>query len=192
HGFVHYSLQGPDTSRLLLFIHGGGITGIEVWRKTIPYFLNQGYRVLSYDLYGRGYSDRPDEEVTPELLGDQVNELIDTLGIREHFDIVTMSMGAIVALDFTAKHLDQVNKVVMLDPAATGEFTPRLLLRIPVVSELVMTCYWYPRAIEKQRKEFVNQPMFEDYTQRLRYFMNFKGYKRVNHATWIYILTQNR
>src|SRR5882762_6237701 len=55
HGFVHYSLQGPDTSRLLLFIHGGGITGMEVWRKTIPYFLNQGYRILSYDLYGRGY-----------------------------------------------------------------------------------------------------------------------------------------
>src|SRR5258705_13940821 len=94
HGVVHYSLQGPDTSRMLLFIHGGGITGMEVWRNTIPYFLKQGYRVLSYDLYGRGYSDRPEEEVTPELLGDQVNQLIDTLGIREPFDIVTMSMSA--------------------------------------------------------------------------------------------------
>jgi len=192
HGLVHYSLQGPDTSRLLLFIHGGGITGMEVWRKTIPYFLSQGYRVLSYDLYGRGYSDRPPEDNTPALLGDQLDQLIDTLDIREHFDVIAMSMGAIVALDFAVKHLDQVDKVVLLDPAATGDFKPSWSLRIPLVSDFVITVYWHPRAVENQRKEFVNQPMFETYTKRLRHFMKFRGYKKVNHDTWLYILTQNR
>ena len=191
HGIVHYVLQGPDTARLLVFIHGGGITGIEVWRNNIPYFLKQGYRVLSYDLYGRGYTDRPRADVTPELLGDQLNQLIDTLGIRENFDIVTMSMGAIVALDYAVNH-PQVNKLVMLDPAATGDFVPSWSIRYPVLSDFVMTVYWHPRAVENQRKEFVNQPLFEKYTERLRYFMNFKGYKKVNRATWMYILTQNR
>jgi pimeloyl-ACP methyl ester carboxylesterase len=192
HGLVHYSIQGPDTSRLLLFIHGGGVTGMEVWRHNIPYFLNQGYRILSYDLYGRGYSDRPADVVTPELLADQLNELIDTLGIRQRLDIVTMSMGAIVTLDFAAKHPEQVDKIVMLDPAATGDFVPMWSIRYPVLSDFVMTVYWHPLAVEKQRKEFVNRPLFEVYAQRLRYFMKFRGYKKVSHATWMTILTQNR
>ena len=192
HGLVHYSLQGADTSRLLVFIHGGGITGIEVWRSTIPYFLNRGYRVLSYDLYGRGYSDRPAEENTPELLGDQLIELIDTLGIRAPFDIVAMSLGAVITLDFAVKYPKRVNRIALIDPTATGDYKPSWMIRVPVVSDLVMTCYWHSRAVEHQRREFVNQPLFEAYAQRLRYFMNFKGYKEVTHATWLHILNQNR
>ena len=192
HGLVHYAMQGPDTARLLLLIHGGGITGMEVWSRTIPYFLNQGYHVLSYDLYGRGYSDRPAEDNTPELLGDELNDLIDTLDIREPFDIIAMSLGAIVALDFAIKHPDRVNKVVLLDPTATGDFKPNWTIRFPFVSDFVITAYWHPLAVEKQRKEFVNQPLFEEYAQRLRYFMNFRGYKKVSRDTWMYILTQNR
>ena len=192
HGLVHYSLQGADTSRLLIFVHGGGVTGIEVWRNNIPYFLKQGYRVLSYDLYGRGYSDRPAEENTPELLGDQLIELIDTLGIRAPFDIVAMSLGAIITLDFAVKYPERVNRIVLIDPTATGDYKPSWMIRVPVVSDLVMTCYWHPRAVEHQRKEFVNQSLFEAYAQRLRYFMNFKGYKEMTHATWTHILNQNR
>ncbi len=173
-------------------VHGGGVTGIEVWRNNVPYFLNQGYRVLSYDLYGRGYSDRPAEENTPELLGDQLIELIDTLGIRAPFDIVAMSLGAIIALDFAVKYPERVSKMVLIDPTATGDYKPSWMIRVPVVSDLVMTCYWHPRAVEHQRKEFVNQSLFEAYAQRLRYFMNFKGYKEMTHATWTHILNQNR
>jgi pimeloyl-ACP methyl ester carboxylesterase len=191
-GRVHYFLGGPDTGKLIVMVTGGGITGLEVWGKTIPYFLKMGYRVLAYDLYGRGYSDRPSIENTPELLGRQLKGLLDSLHIKTKFDLIAMSFGAVIALDFVERYPAAVDKIIFLDPTATGEYRISKFLRIPVVSPFVMTVYWYPRAVENQRKEFVNQRLFEEYTRRLHYFMEFKGYKKMTHDTWMYILNQDR
>jgi pimeloyl-ACP methyl ester carboxylesterase len=191
-GNVHYTLEGADSLKLAVLITGGGITGMEVWSKTIPFLLSKGYRVLVYDLYGRGYSARPVSAVTPELLGKQLNGLLDSLKITAPFDIVAMSFGAIIALDFNDHHPDKVDKMILLDPTVTGEYKINKLLTLPVISPLVMTIYWYPRAVENQRKEFVNQTLFDQYTERLHYFMEFKGYKKMTLDTWNYVLNQNR
>jgi pimeloyl-ACP methyl ester carboxylesterase len=55
-----------------------------------------------------------------------------------------------------------------------------------------MTFYWYPRAIENQRKEFVDQNLFDRYAERLEYFMDFEGYKHVNYSTWMHTLNQSK
>jgi pimeloyl-ACP methyl ester carboxylesterase len=191
-GKVHYVLTGSDTSELIVFLHGGGVTGMEVWKENIPYFKEQGFQVLAYDLYGRGYSDRPIVDYTPQLLERQLSDLIDRLNISKPFHIVTMSMGAMVALDYASKNPQRVKKIVLLDPALTGDFRPSALLKIPVVNKLLMTLYWYPRAVENQRKEFQDSALFEQYSLRLKYFMNFKGYKHVNYSTWMHTLRQNK
>ncbi|HEY9049721.1 MAG TPA: alpha/beta hydrolase [Ohtaekwangia sp.] len=189
-GIVHYALQGNDTADLIVFIHGGGITGMEVWNNTIPFFQQKGFQTLSYDLYGRGYTDRPETEYTPELMVHQLSQLLDTLNISKRFTIVSMSMGAMIALEYTSKNPERVKEIVFLDPATTGDFKPNPLLKVPVVSDLLMTFYWYPKAIENQRKEFVDQALFENYSKRLAYFMNFEGYKYINHSTWMHTLNQ--
>src|SRR5882762_5619014 len=74
-GVTHYQEFGPNSGKNVLLIHGGGIAGFEVWNNTIPFLVSKGYHVLAYDLYGRGYSDRPDVEYTPELLARQASEL---------------------------------------------------------------------------------------------------------------------
>ena len=190
HGIVHYESEGSDTAELIVFIHGGGITGKEVWANNIPFFQQKGYQTLAYDLYGRGYTDRPNVDYTPKLMVDQLAQLLDTLKIHKPFTIISMSMGAMIALEYTNLHPDRVNRIVFLDPATTGDYKPNLLLRLPVVSNMLMTFYWYPRAVENQRKEFVDQQLFERYSKRLEYFMEFKGYKRVNHSTWMHTLNK--
>src|SRR6202008_1693862 len=72
HGKVHYAVAGPETSEVIIFIHGGGITGMEVWRRNLPYFVQKGYRVVAYDLYGRGFTDRPRIEHSPEVFSVQL------------------------------------------------------------------------------------------------------------------------
>jgi pimeloyl-ACP methyl ester carboxylesterase len=191
-GVTHYLDEGPADGPVILFIHGGGITGAEVWRNNIPYLAEQGFRVISYDLYGRGYSDRIDGRYTPKLMVDQVKALIDNLGISKISGIVSMSMGSMIAIEYIARHQPEVGKLVLIDPAATGDFKPNLLLRIPIISNLLMTFYWYPKAIEGQRKEFVDQVLFEDYSLRLRHFMQYEGYKRMTHSTWTNTLNQER
>ncbi|MEI9917742.1 MAG: alpha/beta hydrolase [Bacteroidota bacterium] len=191
-GVTHYQLFGPDTGKQILLIHGGGIAGFEVWNQTIPFLVSKGYRVLTYDLYGRGYSDRPNIEYTPELLARQASELTAELHFTKELSIISMSMGSMVALDYRAEHSDQVKDLVMISPSAAGTYKSSKLLKIPVVSSLLMTFYWYPRAVENQRKEFVDQALFDQYAKRLEYFMNFEGYKHVNYSTWMHTLNQSK
>ncbi|HEY8957187.1 alpha/beta hydrolase [Chitinophaga sp.] len=191
-GTVHYSLAGPDTAQLLVLIHGGGCTGIEVWKNNIPYLLSKGYRVLCYDLYGRGYSDRPETVYDLKLYREQLVALLDTLQLRQPFDMIAMSMGAPIGLDYAAGHPDRVKQIILLGPAASGDLQPSKLLRFPVIRDLLMSGYWYPRAVENQRKEFVNQPLFNSYAERLKYFMNFKGYKRITLSSWMNMLNQSQ
>lgn len=191
-GNVHYRLQGPESAPLIVFIHGGGVTGEEVWKKNIPFFLEKGYRVLSYDLYGRGYSDRPRVAHNPELFLTQTEQLLEGLNIDQSFHLVALSMGAMIALDYSYAHPSKVKKVVLIDPAAAGTYEINPLLRIPLISNFLMTVAWYPKAIENQRKEFVSDEKFNTYAQRLAYFMNFKGYKRSNYSTWKNMLNKSK
>lgn len=192
HGLTHYVVNGSVHGIPIVFIHGGGVTGLEVWKNTVPYFTNKDFQVLTYDLYGRGFSDRPTREYTPELFQTQFTELLDSISFPQQFHIVSLSMGCMVAIEFAAKYPDRVKSLTLIDAAAAGNYKPNPLLKIPIASELLMTLYWYPRALENQRKEFVNQSLFKDYAERLKYFMQFKGYKHVNYSTWMNMLNQNK
>lgn len=192
HGKVHYIYAGDTALDLIIFIHGSGITGLEVWKKNIPYFIGRGFSVLAFDLYGRGFSDRPPVENTPELFDGQFLELLSKLKITKPFYIVAMSMGAMVAIDYLQLNEGNVKKLVLIDPAATGDYRPNVLLKAPVISQMLMTLYWYPRAVENQRKEFVDEQLFNEYSARLKYFMDFEGYKFTMHSTWMNTFTQNR
>jgi len=192
HGKVHYQLEGADSAKLILFIPGGGISGCEVFDKITQPLQMKGYRTLTYDLYGRGYSARPSATNSPALFEEQLTQLLDTLKINEPFHIVSMSMGALIGVDFIVKNPGKVDKLILIDPSLDGQFKPNTLLKTPIISDILMTVYWYPRAAENQRKEFVSQEVFEEYKERLAYFMNFEGYKFTNYSTWMNMLTVNK
>lgn len=189
-GVTHYKIIG--TGKPVVLIHGGGITGMEVWDKNAEHLAANGYQVLQYDLYGRGYSDRINGNYTPELLSDQLTELIVALNLRDSIAIISMSMGSMVAIDYASQNPDRVQSLVMIDPAITGDYKPNKLLKLPLLSDLLMTLYWYPRALENQRKEFVDMQVFNSYAERLAYFMNIEGYKHMNHSTWMHTLNQDK
>jgi pimeloyl-ACP methyl ester carboxylesterase len=58
HGKTKFYFIGPKEGKRVLFIHGIGSTA-----PLMKMFLNslgdKGYRVLAFDLYGRGHSDSP-------------------------------------------------------------------------------------------------------------------------------------
>ena len=58
-GMTHYKLEGPQDAKVVVLVHGATIP-IWTWDKQIPALTKTGFRVLSYDMFGRGYSDRPD------------------------------------------------------------------------------------------------------------------------------------
>ena len=66
HGTVHYQLAGPESGRTVVLVHGFSVP-YYIWDPTYDELVKKGFRVLRYDLYGRGYSDRPDEVYGPDL-----------------------------------------------------------------------------------------------------------------------------
>ena len=57
-GMVHYELAGPDSGVTVVLVHGFSVP-FYIWDSTAARLHDAGFRVLRYDLYGRGYSDRP-------------------------------------------------------------------------------------------------------------------------------------
>ena len=57
-GLTHYYLMGPEKGKKIVFVHG-----ITAGSPCFPHFfellVQKGYRVLTYDIFGRGFSDAP-------------------------------------------------------------------------------------------------------------------------------------
>ena len=84
-------------------MHGATIP-MWIWDPQVESLTKAGFSVLRYDLYGRGYSDRPHTEYNRDLYRSQLLELLDQLGIKEPVDLVGMSLGGAIATDFTANY----------------------------------------------------------------------------------------
>lgn len=114
-GIVHYELKGVNSQPVIVLIHGANIPSI-VWDMNYNALVEAGYRVLRYDLFGRGFSDRPHIEYTKEVYSSQLYELLSRLNITGPVHIVGTSMGAAVAVFFTHAWPDRVASITLIDP----------------------------------------------------------------------------
>src|SRR5205823_8089824 len=114
-GVTHYELTGPNTARTVVLLSGMSVP-YYLWDPTHDALAAAGYRVLRYDYYGRGLSDRPDVEYDLNTYDRQLNELLDTLRIRGPIDLAGVSMGGVVAADFATKHPEHVRSLILVDP----------------------------------------------------------------------------
>lgn len=190
-GSTHYQLLGSETGELVVLIHGGMVSGMYAWKHNAKALAREGYQVLLYDLYGRGYSDRVEADYSPQLFFGQFRELIDSLDIHQPFYLAGLSLGSMVAIDYSHAHPQQVKKLVLISPAARGKFKLRPVLRYPLISELLMTAWWRPRAINRQMEEFYRPGDFSDYRAELEKMAGYKGYKASNRSTWLHTLSVN-
>src|SRR5882672_6533208 len=73
-GVTHYDVAGPDSGRTVVLIHGFSVP-YYIWDSTAAALSAAGYRVVRYDEYGRGLSDRPDVPYSDDLYDRQIGEL---------------------------------------------------------------------------------------------------------------------
>ncbi len=115
-GVVHYEIVGPDTGRVVVLIHGL-TTPYFVWDHNFKDLVNAGFRVLRYDHYGRGFSDRPDVVYDRDLYDRQLVELLQRLKIRLPVHLTGLAMGGAVAVYFADRHPEMVSKIALFAPA---------------------------------------------------------------------------
>ena len=86
----------------------------------MPELTALGFRVLSYDLYGRGYSDRPRGPQSHEFFVQQLSDLLDALDVNQPITLIGNSMGSAISAAFAAKHPTKVRQAILFVPAGMG------------------------------------------------------------------------
>ena len=100
HGLTHYEDSGPRASQTVLLVHGFSVP-YYIWGPTFNFLVKNGFRVIRYDLYGRGYSSRPDLAYNRELFLEQIETLLLARDVTEPIHIVGLSMGGPIVADYT-------------------------------------------------------------------------------------------
>lgn len=120
-GVTHYQWHGFDSGPVAVCVHGL-TTPSFVWDDIAKGLVAQGYRVLVYDLYGRGYSDRPEGAQTDAFFIRQLDDLLADQMVADDITLIGYSMGGAIASAYAAKHPDRLRQLVLVAPAGFGGF----------------------------------------------------------------------
>jgi len=141
-GMTHYELDGPENGQTVVLIHGFSIP-FQIWDTAFNPLVDAGYRVLRYDLFGRGYSDRPPEVYNQDLFDQQLLDLLYAIEIDLPVDLIGLSMGGAISVVFCDRHPELVRKLVLIDPSGFPLDMPiwTNLIKAPFLGELVMSLF---------------------------------------------------
>ena len=112
-GVTHYQWLGEARGPVIVCIHGL-TTPSPVWYGVAEGLTQLGYRVLVYDLYGRGFSDAPRGAQNGDFFAKQLEDLLEHQGIKTDVTLMGYSMGGSIATHFTKQHPDRVTRLVLL------------------------------------------------------------------------------
>jgi len=115
-GVTHYDLRGDDEGQTVVLIHGNAAPSVT-WDHTVDALTAAGFRVLRYDLFGHGFSDRPDlPTYDRRLYNEQLSDLLSRLGITDPVLVVGSSQGGSIGACFAAQNPGKVAKLALLAP----------------------------------------------------------------------------
>ena len=176
-GYTHYELGGPAGGHVVVLAAGATVP-YYIWDPTFKALVAAGFRVLRYDYYGRGFSDRPDIPFTQELYIRQLRELLDAVHIRGPFDLAGLSFGGAVITSVAAHYPDRVRSLIYLDPAFRTPQSLTMLESAPRVWN-VMTAILDERGwADGQLGDFLHPERFPDCPARYRTQLRYRGFRR--------------
>ncbi|HEX3867189.1 MAG TPA: alpha/beta hydrolase [Gemmatimonadaceae bacterium] len=176
-GVTHYDVSGPGSGRLVVLVHGFSVP-YYIWDSTAAALAGAGFRVMRYDEYGRGWSDRPNVEYTADLYDRQLGELLDSLHVRDKIDLAGVSMGGWVAGTFTARHANRVRTLTLIDPVAGRTAESLGKFGTPVIGELLWQYEAVPKLPDGQAGDFLEPQRFPGWADRYREQMRYHGFGR--------------
>jgi len=179
-GVTHYELAGPEDGPVVIFVHG--LTSpYFIWDHQFKEVADAGFRVLRYDSFGRGLSDRPHVRYDADLFDRQLLNLLDALAIDEPVTLVGLSMGGVTAIHFTDRHPQRVRAFVLFAPGGIREQLPvgARIITMPGIRQWMAKAFgdlfFKHMVIAKFTQDAAQlEAVRENYARQMRY----KGYKR--------------
>jgi len=177
-GVTYYEWLGPIRGPVAVCVHGLA-TPSFVWRGLERGLAQLGFRVLIYDLYGRGYSDRPSGRQDQVFFRQQLGDLLEDQQVEGDITLFGYSMGGAIAATFTAAHPELIRRLVLLAPAGMGSRTGRLIRFIKstsVIGDWLMLALFALRHRKSTEKERDLPSSVENIVDLQQNELRFRGF----------------
>ena len=149
-----YKDLGDKNNEVIVLIHGATF-GSLAYEEYVNVFLENNYRVITYDQYGRGFSDRVDTHISIELMEKQLKELIEHCE-AENVILYGVSFGAAVAAKYASNNPENVSFIGYQVPLINSANVPLLsIVKIPLYGDLLSRVLLVPNVL-KRIEEYEN------------------------------------
>jgi pimeloyl-ACP methyl ester carboxylesterase len=178
-GITHYELGGNEEGLPIVLVHGFSVPYF-IFDVTFEYLCNSGFRVLRYDLFGRGFSDRPKINYDIHLFVRQLKDLLDTLNLRK-VHLLGLSMGGPVTASFIDKYPEYVLSHTMIDPAGARPIGFSRLLKVATLSvlgELILGLFGSEGMVKNIASDLFTPELVKSFQEKYKIQMKYKGFKR--------------
>ncbi len=170
---MFYREFNSSSDKAVILLHGLGANSYS-WQYQWDALANAGYRVIVPDMYGFGKSPYENKKNSIASMAEDVNDLMQELGI-EKASFIGLSMGGAIAMRFALKYPYKVEKLVLANTAArfankiAGSIL-KILKRIFVMSVMprrhganMVSSFVFPKPEQKEfREEFFREIMMSN------------------------------
>ena len=141
------------TGPAVVMLHGFA-SSLETWDPVVP-ALAPAFRVVTLDLKGFGFSERPEGDYSPGAEAQLVLGLLDRLGIAQTA-VVAHSWGSSVALALALAAPERVTKLALYDAWVYSDQLPTFFLwaRVSGLGEAMFWLWYAERADERMDLAF--------------------------------------
>jgi len=178
-GMTHYELSGNENGRVVVLVHGFSVPYF-IFDPTFDFLVRAGFRVLRYDLFGRGFSDRPRLQYDIHLFVRQLKHLLDALHLSQ-ISLIGLSMGGPITAAFLCAHPQMVRSHVMIDPSGAQRVALPALVkaaRVPLLGELALGLLGSANMVKGIAVDLFNKTLVEKFQAQYKIQMQYKGFKR--------------
>ena len=187
-GVTHYELsnasplhlEGAAEARDVILVHGFSVPYF-IFDPTFEFLEHAGFRVLRYDLFGRGFSDRPRTSYNMQLFVKQLADLLNALHFGRPINLIGLSMGGPIAAAFTVHFPERVDKLILIDPAGARPIDRTATLtaaKMPILAELAFGLVGSRRMLSNIASDFFDPALVEHFQSRYKVQMQYKGFMR--------------
>jgi pimeloyl-ACP methyl ester carboxylesterase len=181
-GLVHYQLVGPAEATTVVLVPGATLP-FFVWDPIIDPLLAAGFRVLRFDLLGRGYSDRPNLRNDPAFFNKQIKELLDALQVKAPVHLMGIASGGLTSVLYTDQYPNDVASLILVcsegHGATLGPIPLMLrLLLIPGIGDYLADITGDKLLLDRLNGYSDDPAIVNDLRNRFRPSIHIKGFKR--------------
>jgi pimeloyl-ACP methyl ester carboxylesterase len=184
-GVTHYELSNATRDHTVVLVHGFSVPYF-IFDPTFHFLSQNGFRVLRYDLFGRGFSDRPHVNYNLDLFVRQLTHLLDALRLTRPVNLIGLSMGGPITATFTARYPQRVDKLVLIDPAGARRVVFSRILKVlatPLVGEAILAVAGSGGIARHIATDFYDKQLMENFRAKFVIQMQYKGFRRAMLST---------